>query len=122
MMRRGKVFWVEDLPDPNGKNPKDRPFLVISNTDSNERDGRATCVALSHSAALKSPRPESLIPVPFSPDGRACTSLRKETVAICFWTEILEPDQISNKYDTGFVRNVNLEVIVNKVKELRQDS
>ena len=78
----GRVIWVE-LLDPQGRNPKCRPAIIITPTDDITPDGEVRVVAISTS--LDAAPPEVQVALQFDPRGACRTGLREQCVAVCNW-------------------------------------
>src|SRR5687767_12278805 len=90
--RRGSIVWAT-VRDPRGRNPKRRPAVVVSDR---ETSGAIDVVAVSTS--VTDPPPSDCVPLPWDPQGRASTRLRRRCVAVCSWAVILAADELE---DTG---------------------
>ena len=95
-VQQGRIVWVE-LLDPQGRNPKRRPAVVITPTAEIRSDGEVVVAALS-SQTDQSP-PEVSVPVPWQPNGHPRTKLNRRNVVVCSWLVTLpvasiQPDDI----------------------------
>jgi mRNA-degrading endonuclease toxin of MazEF toxin-antitoxin module len=78
----GRVVWAV-VPDPQGRNPKCRPMVIITPTPDIQPDGIARAVAVStRSDAAAS---EEVVVLPWDRRGVAVTQLRAPCVAVCSW-------------------------------------
>ncbi len=78
----GRVIWAE-LLDPQGRNPKCRPAIIITPTDDITPDGKVRVVAIS--TRLDAAPPEVQVPLQYDPRGACRTGLREPCVAVCNW-------------------------------------
>ena len=78
----GRIVWVE-LLDPQGRNPKCRPAVIITQTDEITPDGEIRVVGISTS--LHAAPPEVQVPLQYDPRGACRTGLREECAAVCTW-------------------------------------
>lgn len=91
---QGRIVWAP-AADPNGHNRYARPNIVLTRDDEIE-SGEIYGVVASHTAANVRPRPDEFIPIPWHPEGRVRTQLRKETVAVCTWVVSIQGDEIES--------------------------
>jgi hypothetical protein len=45
MLCRGRIVWVE-LTDPQGRNPKCRPAVIVTPTEDIRADGEVSCMVI----------------------------------------------------------------------------
>ena len=81
-LHQGRIVWVE-LLDPQGRNPKRRPAVVLTPTAEIRNDGEVVVAALS-SQIDQSP-PDVSVPVPWQPNGHPKTKLNRQNVVVCTW-------------------------------------
>ena len=98
---QGRIILVE-VSDPQERNIKLRPAVIISETTQIQRDGRITCVAITSSIPDK--LPNDCVFLPFDPTGKARTGLRKRSMAMCSWIFEIKEDEIE-KYLGVFFSN-----------------
>lgn len=79
---QGRIILVE-VTDPQKRNAKTRPAVIISETKQIESDGRVTCVAITSS--IPDRVPDDFVLLPFHPGGKVRTGLRKRSAAMCSW-------------------------------------
>jgi mRNA-degrading endonuclease toxin of MazEF toxin-antitoxin module len=94
-LQQGRIVWAE-LLDPQGRNPKRRPAVVVTPTAEIRSDGDVVVAALS-SQTDQSP-PAVSVPVPWHRDGHPRTKLNRNVV-VCTWLVTLpvasiQPDDI----------------------------
>lgn len=95
-LQQGRIVWVE-LLDPQGRNPKRRPAVVLTPTAEIRSDAEVVVAALS-SQIDQSP-PDVSVPVPWHRDGHPRTKLNRRNVVVCTWLVALpvasiQPDDI----------------------------
>ena len=81
-LQQGRIVWVE-LLDPQGRNPKRRPAVILTPTAEIRADGEVVVAALS-SQTDQSP-PEVSVPLPWHRDGHPRTKLDRRNVVVCTW-------------------------------------
>lgn len=87
---QGRIVLVE-VADPQSRNAKTRPAVIVSRTDEIQSEGRIVCVAIS--SAVPDKTPADCVLLPFSPGGRSRTGLKKRSAAMCSWLfQITEND------------------------------
>jgi mRNA-degrading endonuclease toxin of MazEF toxin-antitoxin module len=82
MLERGRIVYVEQ-PDPQGRNPKRRPCVIVTATEDIKPEGEATVVAISGRQDLA--LPEHQVELPWHAQGHPRTGLTKRSVAVCTW-------------------------------------
>ncbi|QJW95605.1 type II toxin-antitoxin system PemK/MazF family toxin [Frigoriglobus tundricola] len=80
--QQGRIVWVE-LLDPQGRNPKRRPAVVLTTSAEIRSDGEVVVAALS-SQIDQSP-PEVSVEVPWHRNGHPRTKLNRRNVVVCTW-------------------------------------
>ena len=78
----GRIVWVE-LPDPQGRNPKCRPAVIITPTPDIVPGGVVRVVGIS--TRLDAAPPEVTVALQWDPRGNCRTGLREQSVAVCNW-------------------------------------
>lgn len=108
-LRRGRLVWVE-LPDPQGRNPKVRPAVILTPTDLIRPDGVVQVAAVT-SAIGQAPR-DAVVELPWHPSGAVKTKLTLPSEVVCTW---LAEVPVANVSDSGgFVSGATLLAIVSK--------
>lgn len=79
---RGRIVWVE-LPDPQGRNLKRRPAVIVSADEDIALDGEVWVVAIS--SQLDASPPEDQVAIPWHASGHPRTGLRERCAAVCSW-------------------------------------
>ena len=81
---RGRIVWVE-LLDPQGRNPKCRPAVIVTPDSEIRDDGEVWVVAISTQIGAASPEAE--VELPWDRRGHARTKLKERSAAVCTWME-----------------------------------
>jgi mRNA-degrading endonuclease toxin of MazEF toxin-antitoxin module len=79
---QGRIVAVE-AADPQGRNVKRRPAVIVSRNSEILSGAKISCVAIT--TAFPDQPSEECIPLPFSPGGKARTGLKKRSAALCSW-------------------------------------
>ncbi len=79
---RGRIVWAE-VPDPQGRNPKCRPLVIVTATEAIEPDGLVQCVAIS--SQLAQAPAEAQVELPWHAQGHPRTGLKERCAAVCTW-------------------------------------
>jgi mRNA-degrading endonuclease toxin of MazEF toxin-antitoxin module len=95
-LQQGRIVWVE-LLDPQGRNPKRRPAVILTPTAEIRPDGEVVVAALS-SQIDQSP-PDVSVSIPWHRDGHPRTKLNRRNVVVCSWLVTLsvatiQPDDV----------------------------
>lgn len=86
-IERGTIFFAT-YADPQGRNPKHRPTLVVS------VDGECIhCVAISHT--IHDPPTDNEILLPYAERGPCRTGLTKKSAAICNWPVLVQAGDVT---------------------------
>ncbi len=109
-LQRGRIVWVE-IPDPNGRNPKLRPAVILSQIESDE-----PFVAVAVTSTLPAPLAPSMVELPWHPKGHPRTRLTRRCAAVCNWLVELTADQVRDT--AGLVPDRPLQEIFRKVHDL----
>ena len=81
-LRRGRIVRVEVL-DPQNRNPKIRPAIILTPTEEIRPDGDLVLVAITGSVNAAPADVE--VTLPWHRQGRTTTRLNKPSVAVCTW-------------------------------------
>ena len=113
MLRQGSIVraWVSD---PQGRNPKLRPLVVI--TPSQDIPGCKVLVGAPITGQFSIPVAKDEIALPYHPGGRASSALRKPCVAKCSWLVTLRPEDIAEQ--KGFLSSERLLSVPKAVADL----
>ena len=87
----GRIVWTE-LFDPQGRNPKIRPAILVSPSTSNT--GSIEWLAIAVSTKFDAAPSEVCVELSWHRDGHPRTKLKSRSVAVCTWQEFLSPDHI----------------------------
>ena len=79
---RGRIVWVE-LADPQGRNPKCRPAVVVTPDADIREDGEVWVVAIS--TRLDEAPAEAQVELPWDRRGHPRTGLKERCAAVCTW-------------------------------------
>ena len=104
---QGRIILVE-IYDPQSRNAKTRPAVIVSRTEEIHSEGLIDCVAIT--SAVPSKLPEDCVLLPFDPDSKSRTGLRLRSAAMCSWLFEISEDQIE-KY-IGVVSSKKLQEIL----------
>jgi hypothetical protein len=109
--QRGTIVYAKGVPDPQGKNHKDRKVVLVA--DFHDSDAFARVVAITTEFTLPL-RPDA-VALPFQRrGGTACTtSLTEESVAVCGWAIKIVSADIDRR--TGAVSTKDLTEILNRI-------
>jgi mRNA-degrading endonuclease toxin of MazEF toxin-antitoxin module len=90
MAERGDIVIVIDLLDPQGRNPKNRPCVLVSTPDRIVAGGPFEVVAIT--TLVPDPLPFDHVALPWQPQGqtRSKTGLDKPNAAVCSWLVEIE--------------------------------
>ena len=81
---RGRIVWVE-LLDPQGRNRKCRPAVIVTPDTDIRPDGDVWVIAIS--TQLKEAPPEEQVQLPWDRRGHPRTGLKEPCAAVCTWME-----------------------------------
>lgn len=114
-LTQGRIVHVEML-DPQGRNPKSRPAVVITATRDIHAEGEVTLVAIS--SRLDAAAPEHQVELPWHAQGHTPTKLTKPSVAVCTWLITVPVGSIAPENHGGMVPGAKVIPIVQKVHAL----
>jgi mRNA-degrading endonuclease toxin of MazEF toxin-antitoxin module len=112
-LKRGRIVWVE-LRDPQGRNPKVRPAVVLTPTTEIRDDGHVQVAAITGETAT-APENES-VPLPWLGTGHPKTGLSKPSVAVASWVLSVPVTSITSV--KGMVPHREMLELLGKVAEL----
>lgn len=78
----GSIVWVE-LLDPQDRNPKCRPAVVVSPTEELGTASAAWVAGIT--TRVQAADQETSVELPWHRDGHARTGLKQRSVAVCTW-------------------------------------
>jgi mRNA-degrading endonuclease toxin of MazEF toxin-antitoxin module len=113
---QGRVVLVEVF-DPQDRNPKSRPAVIISETSEIEAEGLIACVAITTMVPDKVP--DDCVLLPFDPTGKSRSGLKKRCAAKCSWLFEIEKDDIE-KY-LGILSPQKLREVLDCVAKLAKE-
>ncbi len=90
-LQQGQIVWAT-LPDPAGRNAKDRPAVITTPTAEIAEFGTVELVAIT-SRTGDAPA-EVSVPIPWMRGGHPRTKLNRESVAICSWYFAVAVDDV----------------------------
>jgi hypothetical protein len=88
---QGRIILVE-VVDPQRRNFKIRPDVIVSRTEEIRREGLIACVG--GTSAVPDKLPADCILLPFSPGGKSRTGLKMRSAAMCSWLFEITEDEI----------------------------
>lgn len=81
---RGRIVWLE-LLDPQGRNPKNRPAVIVTPDVDIQPDGEVWVVAIS--TQLEAAPAQDQVALPWDRRGHPRTGLKERCAAVCTWME-----------------------------------
>ncbi len=81
-LQQGRIVWVE-LLDPQGRNPKVRPAVILTATPEIRDDGEVVVAAVT--TQLDMAPAEVCVELPWQRGGHPRTKLNSRNVAVCTW-------------------------------------
>lgn len=118
-LQQGRIVWVE-LLDPQGRNPKRRPAVVLTATAEIRVDGDVVVAAVS-TQTDQSP-PEVSVELPWHHDGHPRTRLNRRNVVVCTWLVTLPVASIQPDDIGGSVPFAQMARVLEIVRSLRNPS
>lgn len=117
VLKRGQIVLVEVL-DPQGRNPKIRPALIVTATEAIKPGEPFQVVAIT--GQVPRPLPEDCVALPYVNDvrGHPRTLLKKPSVAKCSWLEEVREEDV--RECKGVVYGKWLLDVLEKVEALRK--
>jgi mRNA-degrading endonuclease toxin of MazEF toxin-antitoxin module len=107
---RGRIIRATVL-DPQGRNPKVRPLVIVSRTE--DIKSGETFLAVAISGELPKPLPDSYVRLPWHPQRHPRTGLKKDCAAICTWYVTLTEADIT-EYG-GIVPSAQMQAILTRL-------
>tara|TARA_A100001391_G_scaffold203649_2_gene196613 strand:- start:202 stop:558 length:357 start_codon:yes stop_codon:yes gene_type:complete len=102
------------VADPQGKNDKQRPLIVVGFENDNEK-----VVICAISSRFPVPIPRDCIPLPHDSQGHPSTGLTVGSVAVCKWVDILDASQLVCK--RGYISTKLLKKIIHMIEVLADE-
>src|SRR5262245_17460233 len=108
---RGQIVWVA-VPDPQGRNLKERPCVVVGCSDTH-------VAVIGVTSTLDALDAADRVDLPYSNDpAHPCyTGLKRPSAADCHWQEIVKVGEVASVM--GHLLPEHLGRIVTRVRELR---
>jgi mRNA-degrading endonuclease toxin of MazEF toxin-antitoxin module len=103
-----------EVLDPQNRNPKYRPAVIVTPTEEIRPDGQVVLVAISSS--MNAAPAEMQVALPWHAQGQARTQLNKPSVAVCTWIFISPVSKIQSY--GGMVPDRQLLQILDKINAL----
>jgi mRNA-degrading endonuclease toxin of MazEF toxin-antitoxin module len=103
-----------NLPDPQGRNPKNRPVVIITPTEEISVDDVIVAVAIT--GRIEKPLPKICVRLPWHRGGHPRTGLSKPSVARCDWLVAIRAENVIEKL--GVVPPKQLQQIIDTVDNL----
>jgi mRNA-degrading endonuclease toxin of MazEF toxin-antitoxin module len=110
----GDIVIVTELLDPHGRNPKDRPAVVVTPTEDLEAGGAIFVIAIT--TTLPEPLPDDYISLPWARPRHPRTGLDTRNAVVCHWLSRVETSRIARKI--GRVPTARLAEIVERLRDM----
>ena len=118
MLKQGSIVRAT-VYDPQGRNPKVRPLVIVTTTAEITATEPIAVVAIT--GTFSNPPADHEIVLPWHRSGTVCTGLRKESVANCRWQEeILKSDVVDDK--GRYIPNRHLAMILEQIEKIGQET
>jgi mRNA-degrading endonuclease toxin of MazEF toxin-antitoxin module len=88
---QGQIVWVETC-DPQGRNLKKRPAVIVTPTTEIQAGNPVVCVAIT--AELPRKLTDDFVLLPYQRGGHPRTGLRKRSAAMCSWLVVVTEEEI----------------------------
>lgn len=115
-MCHGRVVWVT-LNDPQGRNPKRRPAVIITPTDDITPDGEVWVVGVTTTAELAPEEVRTLLQ--YDPQGKCRSGLRERCWAVSTWVAKMPASAIETY--AGTIPGPQMAEIHKKIQSLPTD-
>ncbi|AMV29549.1 PemK-like protein [Gemmata sp. SH-PL17] len=115
-LQQGRIVWIEVL-DPQGRNPKRRPAVVLTPTVEITAEGEIVVAAMS--TQIDQSPPNVSVEVPWHRDGHPRTKLNRRNVVVCSWLITVSVAAISPGDVGGVVPFAEMARILEIVRALR---
>jgi mRNA-degrading endonuclease toxin of MazEF toxin-antitoxin module len=112
-LQHGCIILAE-TPDPQGRNSKERPLVVVSEEAAIQAGEPLVCIAIT-TQIPKNPLPHQVI-LPYANSGYSETGLRARCAADCSWSPTLNQDDV--KRVLGNVPPAKLQAIKEIIKSM----
>ena len=104
--------------DPNGVNPKVRPFVILTRNEDIANGEPITAAAIT--GTLPNPLTAEYVELPWHANGQVKTGLRKRCAACCDWLDEIRPDEITERI--GYLPGAKLKEIMLRIIQRDQTS
>jgi hypothetical protein len=111
----GSIVLVADMLDPHGRNPKDRPCVIVTGPGS-APGGQKIVVAIS--TVVPEPLPDDYVLLPYMDPRHPRTGLNKRNAAIGRWVEAIEESRIIRRL--GIVPDKQLKALAEILARLNE--
>lgn len=115
-IQQGRIVWAEVL-DPQGRNPKRRPAVVLTPTAEIRAEGDVVVAALSTQTELSPPGVS--VELPWHRDGHPRTKLNRRNVVVCTWLVTLPVASIQPDDTGGLVPFAEMARVLEIVRSLQ---
>jgi mRNA-degrading endonuclease toxin of MazEF toxin-antitoxin module len=117
-LHRGDIVIISALPDPRGRNPKDRPAVIVTPSDELDLGGAVAVIAIT--TTLSDPLPDDHVPLRWQRPKHPRTGLNARNAVVCHWLTMVEPDRVERVI--GAVNNAELGRIDEILRRLADES
>jgi hypothetical protein len=116
-VRRGSIIYATFL-DPQGRNAKRRPALVLTPPENIGEDMTLEVVMVS--GEYQGLPEEQIVLLPWHAQGHCTSRLTKECAAICSWVGRVSMADLTSKDVGGYIGGAKLIEVLQKVDALRK--
>ena len=95
----GEIVLVSALLDPQGRNPKDRPCVIVTPNVDLEAGMPLQVVAIT--TFIPDPMPDDHVPLPWQAPRHPKTGLNRRNAAVCSWLARVAEDRVIRS--VGFI-------------------
>jgi PemK-like, MazF-like toxin of type II toxin-antitoxin system len=113
---QGRIVWAT-VPDPQGRNPKDRPLVIMTENPKDASENDDLIVVAVTTQAHEAP-PEHCVALPWSRSPGCATKLTGPSVAVCSWLCQIKRSEV--RKIGGLVNDKVLQEILSKIAELQK--
>jgi mRNA-degrading endonuclease toxin of MazEF toxin-antitoxin module len=110
---QGRIVLAE-IPDPQSRNPKIRPLVIVSDSEEIRSDQGLLCVGITSTFPRK--LPDDCVLLAYHPRGHPRTGLKKRCAAMCSW--LVEIDEEAVHRYIGMASPRELEQILDVLESL----
>lgn len=114
-LHQGRIVWAE-LLDPQGRNPKVRPAVIITTTPEIRPNGEVVVVAVTTQPDMAPA--EVCVELPWQRGGHPRTKLNQRNVAVCTWLVTIPMAEIESV--GGVVPLAQMSRIIEIVRAIEQ--